>query len=58
MAPETPSDSRSAYRTKDHTTVDDDVIDEEDLRAFEDRASEPVVSYEALLTKLKEDGKM
>ena len=32
--------------------------DEEDLAAFEERASEPVISYEALLTKLKADGKI
>ncbi|MEP6787492.1 MAG: CopG family transcriptional regulator [Acidobacteriota bacterium] len=32
--------------------------DEEDLNAFEKRASEPVMSYEALLAKLKADGKI
>lgn len=32
--------------------------DEEDLAAFEERASEPVMSYEALLAKLKADGKI
>lgn len=32
--------------------------DEEDLAAFEDRAAEPVMSYEALLAKLKADGKI
>ena len=32
--------------------------DEEDLAAFEERASEPVMSYEALLSKLKADGKI
>ena len=32
--------------------------DEEDLAAFEERASEPVISYEALLKKLKADGKI
>lgn len=32
--------------------------DQEDLAAFEERASEPVMSYEAFLTKLKADGKI
>lgn len=32
--------------------------DEDDLRAFEERASEPNVSYEDFLTKLKADGKI
>lgn len=32
--------------------------DEEDLKAFEDRESEPVISYESLLKKLKADGKI
>ena len=32
--------------------------DEEDLRAFEERASEPNVSYEEFLAKLKADGKI
>ncbi|HLA95122.1 MAG TPA: hypothetical protein VK612_05325 [Pyrinomonadaceae bacterium] len=32
--------------------------DQEDLAAFEERASEPVMSYEALLAKLKADGKI
>ncbi|MGB7209994.1 MAG: hypothetical protein WBD27_15145 [Pyrinomonadaceae bacterium] len=32
--------------------------DQEDLYAFEKRASEPVISYEALLAKLKADGKI
>jgi len=32
--------------------------DQEDLDAFKTRASEPVISYEALLTKLKADGKI
>lgn len=32
--------------------------DEEDLKAFEDRKSEPVMSYESLLKKLKADGKI
>ena len=32
--------------------------DEEDLAAFEERANEPVLSYEALLAKLKADGKI
>ena len=32
--------------------------DEEDLAAFEERAGEPVMSYEALLAKLKADGKI
>ncbi len=32
--------------------------DQEDLAAFEERASEPVISYEALLAKLKADGKI
>ncbi len=32
--------------------------DEEDLAAFEERAAEPVMSYEALLAKLKADGKI
>jgi hypothetical protein len=30
--------------------------DQEDLAAFDDRAAEPVISYEALLKKLKADG--
>jgi hypothetical protein len=32
--------------------------DQEDLEAFETRKSEPVISYEALLAKLKADGKI
>lgn len=32
--------------------------DHEDLRAFEDRAAEPVISYEALLKDLKAHGKL
>ena len=32
--------------------------DQEDLEAFETRASEPVMSYETLLAKLKADGKI
>ena len=32
--------------------------DQEDLDAFDKRASEPVISYEALLAKLKADGKI
>ncbi len=32
--------------------------DQEDLEAFEKRASEPVMSYENLLAKLKADGKI
>ena len=32
--------------------------DQEDLAAFEERASEPVMSYETLLKKLKADGKI
>lgn len=32
--------------------------DLEDLAAFDERASEPVISYEALLKKLKADGKI
>lgn len=32
--------------------------DQEDLEAFEQRASEPVMSYESLLKKLKGDGKI
>ena len=32
--------------------------DQEDLTAFEERASEPVLSYESFLAKLKADGKI
>jgi hypothetical protein len=32
--------------------------DQEDLDAFESRSSEPVISYEVLLQKLKADGKI
>ncbi|MCP5410050.1 MAG: CopG family transcriptional regulator [Chromatiaceae bacterium] len=32
--------------------------DEEDLRAFEERAAEPTLSYEALLKDLKSHGKL
>jgi plasmid stability protein len=32
--------------------------DQEDLAAFSDRASEPTISYEAFLQKLKADGKL
>jgi hypothetical protein len=32
--------------------------DEEDLAAFEDRVSEPLISYEALLKDLKKNGKL
>ena len=34
------------------------VEDEEDLRAFEDRAGEPLVAYEDMLGWLKADGKL
>lgn len=32
--------------------------DEEDLAAFEERASEPLITYEELLARLKADGKI
>lgn len=32
--------------------------DQEDLAAFEDRVSEPEISYETLLDQLKSDGKL
>jgi hypothetical protein len=32
--------------------------DHEDLRAFEDRVAEPVITYEALLKDLKAHGKL
>jgi hypothetical protein len=32
--------------------------DQEDLEAFQKRASEPTISYEAFLKKLKADGKI
>ena len=32
--------------------------DEEDLRAFEERAGEPLVAYEEMLGWLKSDGKL
>ncbi len=32
--------------------------DEADLNAFADRVSEPVVTYESMLKKLKSDGKI
>ena len=32
--------------------------DHDDLRAFEDRVAEPVISYEALLKDLKAHGKL
>ena len=32
--------------------------DEEDLAAFDERADEPTMSYETLLSKLKADGKI
>ncbi len=32
--------------------------DQEDLAAFEDRAAEPIISYEALLKDLKVNGKL
>ena len=32
--------------------------DHEDLRAFEDRVAEPIISYEALLKDLKAHGKL
>lgn len=34
------------------------VEDEEDLRAFDERAGEPVVAYEEFLGYLKRDGKL
>ena len=64
------SDLQRAVRLKSaHTdrTISDLVNDSlraalqedlEDLAAFEERASEPVISYEALLKKLKADGKI
>lgn len=32
--------------------------DQEDLASFDERAAEPVMSYESLLAKLKADGKI
>jgi plasmid stability protein len=32
--------------------------DAEDLKAFEERASEPTISYESFVKKLKADGKI
>jgi len=32
--------------------------DQDDLKAFKDRISEPVISYEKLLNDLKNDGKI
>jgi len=32
--------------------------DQEDLRAFEERVNEPIISYEALLDNLKANGKL
>jgi hypothetical protein len=32
--------------------------DEEDLKVFQDRAKEPTISYEKVLTQLKRDGKI
>nr|VFJ52062.1 MAG: hypothetical protein BECKFW1821A_GA0114235_103412 [Candidatus Kentron sp. FW]VFJ55220.1 MAG: hypothetical protein BECKFW1821B_GA0114236_10224 [Candidatus Kentron sp. FW] len=32
--------------------------DAKDLAAFEERASEPLISYEGMLTKLREDGRI
>nr|VFJ70144.1 MAG: hypothetical protein BECKFW1821C_GA0114237_102125 [Candidatus Kentron sp. FW] len=32
--------------------------DAEDLAAFEERASEPLISYEGMLKKLREDGRI
>lgn len=32
--------------------------DEEDLRSFDERANEPLMTYEELLAKLKADGKI
>lgn len=32
--------------------------DEEDLRAFEDHANDPLMTYEQLLSRLKADGKI
>lgn len=32
--------------------------DQEDLQAFKERASEPVITYEKLLNDLKKDGKI
>jgi hypothetical protein len=32
--------------------------DEEDLKVFKDRAKEPTISYEKVLTQLKRDGKI
>lgn len=32
--------------------------DEEDLRAFEERSNEPLMTYEELLSRLKADGKI
>jgi plasmid stability protein len=32
--------------------------DEEDLRAFDERAADPLITYEELLARLKADGKI
>jgi len=55
---------KSAHTNRSISDIVNDALrdslrkDQEDLEAFDARASEPVISYEQLLAKLKADGKL
>jgi len=50
--------SRSISDLVDEAVRHEFAMDEADLRVFEERASEPSVSFESLVKKLKKDGKI
>ena len=55
---------KSAHTNRSISDIVNDALrdslreDQEDLEAFDARSSEPVISYEQLLAKLKADGKL
>ncbi len=55
---------KSAHMNRSISDIVNDALrdalreDQEDLEAFDARSSEPVISYEQLLAKLKADGKL
>lgn len=55
---------KSAHTNRSMSEIVNDAVrialleDEEDLRAFEERSNEPLMTYEELLSRLKADGKI
>lgn len=50
--------SRSISELVNEALLNDLMEDAEDLQAFEERASEPTISFETLVKNLKADGKI